>query len=121
MPVLAHTCPDCDEPLVFVFSETSGLSAWKRGDAVNTTADTWHYVCFSCAKAWKQRLSGPLTGDVVGDLAFFSCRRPECGATMAVTRESTTPTAIALTCAAGHHYGLNPTEEGGLTVEERTG
>jgi hypothetical protein len=119
-PVLSHRCPDCDEPLLFAFSETSGLSAWKRGDAVNTQTDTWHYLCLPCAKAWKQRLSGPLTGDVVGDLAFFSCGRPDCGGPMAVTRESATPSGVELTCSAGHVYRLEPTDEGGVAIGEAT-
>ena len=75
-------CPDCDDPLVFAFMDTAGVGAWKRGDGFNTTADTAHYICFSCAKAWKQRLSGPLTPDVLGDLAFFTCKQPDCGATL---------------------------------------
>jgi hypothetical protein len=115
-----HNCPDCDEPLAFAFSETSGLGGWKRGDGFNTTPDTAHYLCFPCRKAWKQRLTGPLTPDVVGDLAFFSCRRPECGATLDVTRESMTPTEIELTCRSGHRYAVRLTDEGGLTLEGRT-
>src|SRR5262245_14444339 len=67
------TCPDCDEPLVFTFRDTSGVGAHKRGDNFNTIPDTDHFICFSCASAWKQRLSGNLTPDIVGDLAFFVC------------------------------------------------
>jgi len=115
------TCPDCDEPLVFAFQEASGLSAWKRGEGVNTTPDTTHYVCFPCHKTWKRRLSGPLTPDVVGDLAFFSCRQSECGRPLAVTRESETPTGIELACPSGHRYSVAATDDGGLTLVEAHG
>jgi hypothetical protein len=116
-PVLSHQCPECDEPLLFAFSEASGLSAWKRGDAVNTDVDTWHYLCLPCGKAWKQRLSGPLTGDVVGDLAFFSCGQPDCGARIHVIREAPTAAEVELACAVGHRYRLSPTDEGGFTLQ----
>jgi hypothetical protein len=111
-----HVCPDCDEPLAFTFSETSGLSGWKRGDGHNTTVDTAHYVCFPCAKAWKQRLDGPLTPDIVGDLAFFSCRLAECGGRLEVSVESAVPIEVELACPAGHRYGVSLTDEGGLTL-----
>jgi len=114
-----HNCPDCDEALAFTFSETSGLSAWKRGDAVNLTVDTLHYVCFLCARTWKQRLDGPLTQDVVGDIVFFSCGQPECGRPIRVTHESLTPTEVELACEAGHRYGVQLTDEGGLTLTRR--
>src|SRR5580765_1722316 len=113
----SHTCPDCDEPLAFTFSETSGVGAWKRGEGFNTRPDTAHYVCFACAKAWKQRLTGPLTPDVVGDMVFFSCKRPECGARLEVTHESLLPTEVQLTCGSGHRYTVTLTDEGGLTLE----
>jgi len=116
----ARTCPDCDEPVPFTFHDTAGVGAWKQGDGFNTTPDTAHYVCFPCGKAWKQRLSGPLTPDIVGDLAFFSCRLPECGAKLTVTRESAVPTGIELTCAAGHVYAVRATGEGGLILEALT-
>ena len=115
-----HNCPDCDEALAFTFSETSGLSAWKRGDAVNVTVDTLHYVCFLCARTWKQRLDGPLTPDVVGDLAFFSCREQDCGAPIAVTKESPTPTEIELACQNGHRFKVAPGPDGGLVLESAT-
>jgi hypothetical protein len=116
-----HNCPDCDEALAFTFSETSGLSAWKRGDAVNLIVDTLHYVCFLCAKTWKQRLDGPLTQDVVGDIVFFSCGQPDCGRPIRVTHESLTPTEVELACEAGHRYGVQLTEEGGLTLLAKLG
>ena len=76
-----------------------------------------HYVCFACAKTWKQRLSGPLTPDIVGDIAFFSCRNVECGARLAVTRESIEPTEVQLACSNGHRYGVRAMDDGGLTLE----
>jgi hypothetical protein len=109
-------CPECDEPMPFTFSETSGLGGWKRGEGVNTTPDVAHYVCFFCAKAWKRRLSGPLTPDVVGDLAFFSCRDLDCGARLTISHESAVPTEVELTCQQGHRYGVAWTEDGGLTL-----
>lgn len=112
-----HNCPDCDESLAFTFNETSGLSGWKWGEAINTAVDTMHYVCFGCAKTWKQRLTGPLTEDVVGDLVFFSCGASDCGRTLAVTHESLTPTEVELACEAGHRYGVRLTDEGGLQLE----
>jgi hypothetical protein len=115
-----YNCPDCDEGLAFTFSETSGLSAWKRGDAANTRADTMHYVCFGCEKTWKQRLDGPLTADVVGDLVFFACGQTECGRPIHVTHESLMPTEVELVCDAGHRFGVRLTEEGGLTLEIRS-
>jgi hypothetical protein len=120
-PSRSFTCPDCDEPLVFAFRDASGVGAHKRGDAFNTTPDTAHYLCLLCLEAWKQRLDGPLTPDVVGDLAFFSCRRPECGARLEVVREADSPAALELGCAGGHRYGFASTEDGGLRLEERAG
>jgi hypothetical protein len=116
---VAHTCPDCDEPIAYTFTDTSGVGAWKLGDGFNTTPDTLHYVCFPCAKAWKQRLSGPLTPDIVGDIAFFSCRQSGCGARVAVTRESATPRDVELACANGHRYAVQATGDGGLTLADR--
>lgn len=112
-------CPDCDEMMPFTFMDTAGVGAWKLGDGFNTTPDTAHYVCFPCGKTWKQRLDGPLTPDMVGDIAFFSCAQPECGATLTVTQESATPTEIELACAQGHRYAVRPTDEGGLTLAKR--
>jgi hypothetical protein len=114
----ARACPDCDDLLPFAFHDTSGVGAWKRGDGFNTTPDSAHYVCFPCGKAWKQRLSGPLTPDIVGDLAFFSCGKPGCGATLTVTRASTTPTEIELACAKGHGYAVRSTDDGGLILAD---
>jgi hypothetical protein len=108
----ALLCPDCDEALTFAFGSTSGTGAHKRGDNFNTTPDTSHYLCFACGRAWKQRLSGPLTPDVVGELSFFTCRDHGCGAAMAVTREAATPTGVELTCAQGHRYTVAATDDG---------
>jgi hypothetical protein len=112
-----YTCPDCDEPLARAFQTTSGVGAYKRGDNFNTTPDTTHYLCFLCAKAWKQRLDGPLTPDVVGELSFFTCRDHACGVAMTVTRESAEPTEVELTCGAGHRYAVVRDEAGGLTLK----
>lgn len=112
-------CPDCDEPLAFAFETTSGVGAYKRGDNFNTTPDTRHYICFPCGRAWKQRLSGPFTADVVGDLAFFTCRDHACGAAMRVTQESPTPAGTELTCGQGHRYAVAAIDDG-LTLVERT-
>ena len=112
-------CPDCDEPLPFTFSDTGGVGAWKRGDGFNTTLDTAHYVCFPCRKTWKQRLSGPLTPDIIGDIAFFTCRQPDCGERLNVTKESLVPTEVELACPRGHEYGVVTTEEAGLILEAR--
>ena len=98
----AHTCPDCDEPLIFAFMDTAGVGAWKQGEGVNTTPDIAHYICFPCGRSWKQRLDGPLTQDIIGDLAFFSCKKDDCGAPLTVTQWSPVPTEIELACANGH-------------------
>ena len=110
-------CPDCDEPLLFAFRDTSGVGAHKRGDNFNTVPDTDHYLCFPCTKAWKQRLDGPLTPDIVGALAFYTCRRGECGRSLAVTNLSDVPTDVALACAVGHSYRVQWTGEE-LTLTE---
>jgi hypothetical protein len=110
------TCPDCGDPVPFTFHSTSGVGAHKRGDNFNTIADTAHYICFPCGKAWKQRLDGPLTPDIVGDLAFFTCRDHSCGAAMAVTRESGDPVGVELTCTQGHRYRV-AASDGGLALE----
>jgi hypothetical protein len=115
---LAHECPDCGDPLAFTFMDTAGVGAWKLGDGFNTTPDTRHCVCFACAKAWKQRLSGPLMPDVVGDLAFFSCRQSECGERLAVTHESSVPVEVELACRNGHRYVVHAVDDGGLTLAE---
>ena len=109
-------CPDCDDPLVFAFQETSGLGAWKLGDGFNTTPDTDHYICFACAKAWKQRLSGPLTQDVVGDLAFFSCRHTDCGRSLTRRGDALPPDDVVLACTAGHIYVVQGSTDGGLVL-----
>jgi hypothetical protein len=110
-------CPDCDEPLAYAFHDTAGVGAWKQGDGFNTTPDTAHYVCFFCAKCWKQRLDGPLTPDVLGDLAFFTCKRLDCGAALTVTHESHVATENALSCANGHRFGV-AADGNGLTLRE---
>ena len=109
-------CPDCGDLIHFTFGETSGLDAWKRGEGYNATPDTQHFVCFPCGKAWKQRLDGPLTPDVVGDIAFFVCRRDDCGAALTVARESSSPIEIELACPRGHRHGVSVTDEGGLAI-----
>lgn len=111
------TCPDCDDPLAFTFLDTSGVGAHKRGDNFNTTPDTRHYVCFPCAKAWKQRLDGPLTPDVVGDLAFFTCRVAECGRRLSVLVEAPIPTDVVLACDAGHRFVVRSDGHEGLVIE----
>ena len=113
----AYSCPDCDGPLAYAFHDTSGVGAWKQGDGFNTTPDTAHYLCFLCLKAWKQRLSGPLTADVVGDLAFFTCGVTECGNRLEVTRESNTPAGIELTCREGHAFAVRALDGEGLVLE----
>jgi hypothetical protein len=110
----AHSCPDCGEPLVFAFRDTSGVGAHKRGDAFNTAPDTDHYVCFPCVKAWKRRLNGPLTPDVVGDLAFFSCGQADCGARLEITREVAEPIDVELACSKGHRYRVQRGGDGSL-------
>ena len=111
-----RTCPDCDDPVPFTFHSTSGVGAYKRGDNFNTVPDTAHYICFPCGKTWKQRLDGPLTPDIVGELAFFTCGDHTCGAAMAVTRESVDPIGVELTCSQRHRYRVAAFEDG-LTVE----
>jgi len=111
------TCPDCDEPLAFTYLDTSGVGAHKRGDNYNTTPDTRHYVCFACAKAWKQRLDGPLTPDVVGDLAFFTCRVSECGRRLGVLVEGPSPTDVQLGCDGGHRFVVRSDGSDGLLIE----
>ena len=112
----ARTCPDCDDPLTFAYTDTSGQGAHKRGDHFNTTPDTRHYLCFPCEKAWKQRLDGPLTPDVVGDLAFFSCRDPACGGRLHVTDVSNHAGVIELVCAHGHRHVVTADASGHLTL-----
>lgn len=109
-------CPDCGEPVAYAFTDTSGVGAWKRGEGYNTTPDSRHYVCFPCEKAWKQRLAGRLTPDVVGDMTFFSCRGAGCGERLHVTRESAEPTDIELVCGRGHRHAVRRSPEGELTV-----
>jgi hypothetical protein len=106
-------CPDCDAPLTFAFGSTGGTGAHKRGDHYNTAPDTAHYLCFPCHHAWKQRLDGPLTPDIVGELSFFTCRDHSCGAAMAITREAgTPPIGTELTCAQGHRYHVAALDDG---------
>jgi len=114
--VPTFACPDCDEPVLFTFMDTAGLGGWKRGDGYNTIPDTSHFICFPCHKTWKQRQDGPLTPDMVGDIAFFTCRQNDCGAALLVTRESAIATEIELTCANGHMFQVEATDEGGLTL-----
>lgn len=99
--------------------DTAGVGAWKQGDGFNTIPDTSHFVCFPCGKCWKQRQDGPLTPDIVGDIAFFSCRREGCGAPLTVTRQAPVPTDVELACSHGHAYAVQETDEGGLILEDR--
>jgi hypothetical protein len=112
------TCPDCDEPLAFAWLDTSGVGAHKRGDNYNTTPDTRHYICFLCEKAWKQRLDGPLTPDVVGDLAFFTCRISDCGRRLSVV-DGTSALDVQLRCEGGHRFAVRSDGSDGLMIEER--
>ena len=114
-PDVELLCPDCDEPLAYAFGSTSGVGAHKRGDHFNTTPDTRHFVCLPCGKAWKQRLTGPLTPDVVGELTFFTCRDHSCGTTMEVSRLLPTAEGTELTCQSGHRHVVTATGDG-LTV-----
>jgi hypothetical protein len=116
-----RSCPDCDDEMPFAFMDTSGVGAWKLGDGFNTTPDTAHYVCFPCAKTWKQRLNGPLTPDIVGDLAFFSCGHLACGAMLVVTTESSIATNVELTCVNQHRYAVRGSDDGGLVLERIEG
>jgi hypothetical protein len=109
-------CPDCEELLAFTFLDTSGVGAHKRGDNFNTEPDTRHFVCFFCATAWKQRLDGPYTPDIVGDLAFFTCGAPECGRRLAVVVEGA-PTAVELACEKGHRFCVRSDGSDGLVLE----
>ncbi|MEO7888485.1 MAG: hypothetical protein ABIW19_00615 [Vicinamibacterales bacterium] len=100
---------------MFAFDDTSGVGAWKRGEGFNTTPDSAHYLCFCCAKAWKQRLDGPLTPDVVGELAFFCCRESDCGEPLSLSLDSVVPSRIQLECARGHQHAVQ-SADGGLIL-----
>lgn len=108
-------CPDCGDPLVFAFIDTAGVGAHKRGDHFNTTPDTVHYACFPCAKAWKRRLTGPLTPDIVGELALFTCPHEDCGRALRVTRDADEPSGLQLGCPEGHGFAVHQ-DEHGLTI-----
>lgn len=111
------SCPDCDEPLAFTYRDTSGVGAHKRGDHYNTTPDTDHYICFPpVRRPGSSDSTGPLTPDVVGDLAFFTCRVADCGERLGVTHESTTPADVRLTCPRGHQHEVAAGDGGGLVV-----
>ena len=112
----SHVCPDCGDPVLFAFSDTAGLGAQKQGDGYNTTPDSAHFVCFLCGKAWKQRLNGPLTPDVVGDIAFFTCKDLDCGRALTVTADAADGVGTTLTCASGHAHAVIATDEGGMAV-----
>jgi hypothetical protein len=113
-------CPACDEALSYAFMDTSGLGGQKRGDAYNTVPDSAHYVCFACASAWKQRADGPLTPDIVGAIAFFTCRVAECGRPLVVTREDTEASSVELECGDHHRYVVARTHDGDLAIAART-
>lgn len=110
--VSVPNCPECDAPLAFTFQSTSGVGAHKRGDHYNTTPDTRHYACFDCAKAWKQRLSGPLTPDIVGELTFFTCPDHSCGHAMTVTSPAGTVADVRLACGQGHTWRVAAADDG---------
>jgi hypothetical protein len=114
-----RACPDCGEAVAFTFMDTSGVGAQKRGDGYNATPDTAHYICFPCRKTWKQRAGGPLTPDIVGEIAFFSCRREGCGSALTLTRESAVATDNELACPQGHRYGVVATGDGGLRLDDQ--
>jgi hypothetical protein len=116
MPI--DECPTCGAPLAFTFIDTAGVGAWKRGDGYNTTPDTRHYACFARGGAWKRRLDGPLTPDVVGQLAFFTCRQQDCGAVLSVIRESIEPVEVELACPHGHRYRVQEGDDGGLMLAD---
>lgn len=109
-------CPDCEELLHYAFHDTSGVGAWKLGGGFATTPDSAHYLCFYCAKAWKQRLDGPLTPDMIGEINFFTCKAPDCGGRLTVTKESALATEIELACPAGHQFRVSRVETGELTL-----
>jgi hypothetical protein len=111
----SRECPDCGDALVFAFIDTAGVGAHKRGDSFNTTPDTTHYACLSCAKAWKQRLTGPLTPDIVGELALFTCKHQDCGRPLTNANEmneATEPSAVELSCPSGHRFRIQQDEHG---------
>lgn len=118
---MSHSCPDCDEPLTFAFRDTSGTGAHKRGDSFNTVPDTDHYVCLLCLKAWKQRLDGRLTPDVVGDLALFSCRVADCSRRLELAEkqngENPVGAVLELQCTAGHRFEIRRSDDGSLVLE----
>lgn len=105
-------CPDCGDVLVFAFLDTAGVGAHKRGDSFNTTPDTTHYACLACAKAWKQRLTGPLTPDIVGELALFTCTHQDCGRPLTNATDATEPSAVELACTSGHRFRIRQDEHG---------
>jgi hypothetical protein len=114
------TCPACDEPLDYAFMDTSGLGGQKRGDAYNTVPDSAHYVCFACASAWKQRADGPLTPDAIGEIAFFTCRAPDCGRPLVVT-SGTDAMSVELECGDRHRFFLARTDDGELAIRRQPG
>jgi hypothetical protein len=75
-----------------------------------------HYVCFPCRQEWKQRVDGPLTADVVGEIALLTCGRRAAAAALAMTRESLVPTEVEMACPNGHAYRVVATDDGGLTL-----
>ena len=116
MTASALLCPDCEELLHYAFHDTSGVGAWKLGGGFATTPDSAHYVCFYCAKAWKQRLDGPLTPDMIGEINFFTCKTPDCGRRLIVTKESPVATEIELTCDGGHRFVVARSDDGELSL-----
>jgi hypothetical protein len=59
-----------------------------------------------------------LTPDIVGTLAFFTCKHHDCARQLDVTRASSESEDDSLVCAAGHHFTLRTIAEGSLTLVE---
>ena len=112
------TCPDCDEPLVLTFQIRAALAPTSAA----TTSTPRPTPITSCAlHAGRPGSSGcraPVTPDVVGDLAFFVCRRADCGGRLVITHESLVPTDIELTCPRGHGYIVVAADGGGLMLQD---
>ena len=56
-------------------------------------------------------------GLVVGQLAFFTCRHPDCGRTLVVAAPSDVATDNRLGCSEGHAHVVRPLDDG-LTIAE---
>ena len=115
--VALRQCPDCEELMHYAFDDTSGVGAWKLGGGFATTPDSAHYICFYCAKAWKQRLDGPLTPDMIGEITFFTCRATDCGARLEVVARLEAPT-LTRTISLARPADVAPTDA--VDVMQRT-